>query len=55
MEDENKNSPLNEKATEPMGEMIEEISNSIKKKEIQNQVLRKIVLEINQQIKKKSL
>ncbi len=55
MEEEIKKSLTTEEANEPMGEMIEEISNSIKKKEIQNQVLRKIVLEINQQIKKKSL
>ena len=54
MEDEIKKSLTKEETDEPMGDMIEDISNSIKKKEIQNQVLRKIVLEIKQQINKKS-
>jgi len=42
------------KIDEPMGEMIEDISNSIRKKEIQNQILRKIILEIDQKLNKKS-
>jgi len=54
MEEVRKKSPLKGEAIEPMGELIEEISNSIRKKEIQNHILRKIVEEINQQIKKKS-